>query len=323
VASNVEWYVLSSISGVGPGRIQKLLAAFGSLDEAIAADDLEIIRSQALTETHVEQLRRRLARLEEFEEVLEELSLDGYRLLTLESDLYPPLLRASRQPPPVLYVAGDPAYLSVDSIAVVGARAADPESLAFARTLASALARADWGVVSGLAEGVDVAAHEGCLAAGGVTIAAIGSGFGRVDWSEDLVGDIRRTGAVLSERMMHERATVANLMARNRLVVGLARAVVAVEFGESGGTVEATQVAEREGVPLFLAPRAAEAPFGQGLTAPERARLLPDPEDLGDLLDAARAFIPGTRPRPRDPASADSSGQLRLFGDPEAPVPEL
>jgi hypothetical protein len=85
--------------------------------------------------------------------------------------------------------------------------------------------------------------------------------------------------------------------------------------------VEATQVADREGVPLFLAPEAAEAPVGQGLLGLEQARLLASPADLEALLDSARSFVPGTRPKPHDPTTPGGDVQLRLFDDPDSLPP--
>lgn len=308
MATTAQWYAVANTRGIGPARIRKLLECFGSLEGLLASDPRELRASGILDERTLESLARALDHLDEIEAYLEDLYLDGVSVLHLESEHYPTLLRSISSPPPIIYVAGDASLLGELGVAVVGARDASAEALDIGRELGESLGRAGAAVISGLAAGVDSAAHEGCLSVGGRPIAAVGFGLGAVVRSEELVGEVRRAGVVISELPMHARPTAANLMQRNRIVVGLARAVVAVEMGASGGTLNAVEVAMREARPVFLADPAAKHAAGMALLR-RGAVSLPSASGIGPVLDAARAFVPCTGPSARSP----KTDQMALF----------
>jgi len=308
VASVAEWVAVTSVGGLGPARILRLLERHGTLDEALALPDDELMREARLIPRQVATLRARLKRVGELEAYVDDLDIDGISIVPIDADGYPPLLRAIDYPPVVLYVIGDPSLLAMRSVAIVGARAASDEGMAFATALGRELSAAGWAVASGLADGIDAAAHTGCLEAGGVPVGVLGCGLAAVeDEAEALAFDVRSAGALTSEQSMSQRPSASTNMARNRIIAGLARATVAVEFGPSGGTLSTVNATLDTGRPLFLAPPAVESTTGKELIR-DGARLLRRPDDLADLLAAAESFDPATAQR-RDRAD----DQLRLF----------
>lgn len=308
MASDAEWLAVTSVGGLGPARILRLLERHGTLGDALALSDDELMREARLIPRQLSTLRARLRRVREYEAYVDELDIDGISLVPIDAGDYPPLLKEIDYPPVMLYVAGDPGLLGTRSIAVVGARAASDEGVAFATELGRELSVAEWSVASGLADGIDAAAHAGCLDSGGVPVGVLGCGFGAVeDEAIDLASDVRSAGALASEQPMNQRPSAATNMARNRIIAGLARATVAVEFGPSGGTLSTVNATLDAGRPLFLAPPAVESTTGKELIR-DGARLLRRPDDLADLLAAAEAFDPASAPR------RDREGdQLRLF----------
>ena len=163
----------------------------------------------------------------------------GHGVLTCFDQAYPELLKAIPDPPVILWTQGDQSLLVEPAVAVVGSRDALPVSIAIARTLARDLADAGLAVVSGMARGVDSAAHAGALDAGGRTIAVIGCGLTRVypSRNEKLAAAIRETGAIVSELPPEAMPLPAHFPLRNRIISGLSLATVIVEAGQKSGSL--------------------------------------------------------------------------------------
>lgn len=307
MASRAEWYALVSIGGVGPRRVRGLLNAFGSLDEALAQPDEDLVGKGMLTETHVAQLRKRLARVEEIERQLDDLDMDGIRTIPMDSDAYPSALLTTGRAPALLFVAGDPEMAHGRGVAIVGARNASDGGLEFAQALAARVSEAGLAVISGLAPGIDTAAHEGCLEVGGTPVGVLGSGFGGSRAQTDLCTEVAQHGTLLTELRPGVPPTTANLMARNRIVTGLSYGVVIVELGQTQGTVSTLRSAQSQGRPLFIAAPAAESEVGRAEIA-AGAPLIDSPDDLDALVEVASSY----EPQPSDDEE-DDDGQLRLF----------
>jgi DNA processing protein len=183
---------------------------------------------------------------------------EGLSLVTLGEPAYPEELAEIYDPPPMLFVRG---RLSPGegrrTVAVVGSRAATPTGLAFARSLARDLAEAGLSVVSGLARGVDTAAHRGALEGGGRTVAVLGSGHGRlyppenVPLAEEIV---EAGGAVVSEFGLDTGPWKVNFPRRNRVIAGWGRGVVVVEAGERSGALITARLANDEGREVMAVP---------------------------------------------------------------------
>ncbi len=187
----------------------------------------------------------------------------GHRAIGLDAPAYPGPLRQIPDPPPVLWVRGDPAALSAPRIvAVVGARAATRGGLEVAADLAAGLAAAGVTVVSGLARGVDGAAHQAAVAHGGASVGVLGSGLDRLYPVEhaDLAAAMTQRGAVVSEHPAHMPALPHHFPLRNRIISGLAAAVVVVEASEKSGSLLTAMAALEQGREVMAVP----GPVGPG-----------------------------------------------------------
>ena len=173
-----------------------------------------------------------------------------------DDDRYPPLLRAIVDPPPVLWIRGRTDVLSRPAVAIVGSRAATPYALEVAARLAGELAGRDMVVVSGLARGVDGAAHRGCLAAGGMTVAVLGSGPDVIYPSEhrELAAKLRESGAIASELGPGGPPLPEHFPLRNRLISGICLAVVVVEANEKSGSLITARHALDQGRDVMAVP---------------------------------------------------------------------
>ena len=220
---------------------------------------------------------------------------------------YPPALAAIVDPPPVLWVRGDVASLTRDPVvAIVGARAASPYGLAVAEQLAGDLAARGLVVVSGLARGADSAAHRGSLTAGGITVAVLGSGVDVIYPPEHttLAGEIAVRGAVMSEFAPGTPPNPAFFPQRNRIISGVARAVVVIEAGEKSGSLITARSALEQGRDVLAVP-------GNVLTGRNRGAhaLLRDGakivESADDILEELNMYTGGPGRQPGESRHAD------------------
>jgi len=230
-------------------------------------------------------------------------------LVTLQDDGFPPLLRASSDPPPVLYVRG---RLEPDdrlAVAVVGARRATPHGTRTAARLAEGLASRGFTIVSGLARGIDAAAHQGALAGGGRTVAVLGCGIDRVYPREHvrLADAIAARGAVVSELPLGTPPLRRNFPERNRLIAWMSWATVVVEAARDSGSLITAGLAAEEGRLVFAVPGPPGEPNAEGTNGLLRAGAIccrgagDVLEDLTpQLVETAAALAAGRPPAARD-----------------------
>lgn len=180
----------------------------------------------------------------------------GGEPVTVFDPHYPALLACIPDPPPVLWIRGNTGCLASPAVAIVGSRAATPYALQVAGRLGEELAARGIVVVSGLARGVDSAAHQGCLAAGGATIAVLGSGLDRVYPSEhrDLAATICENGALVSELGPGAAPLPEHFPLRNRIISGISLAVVVVEASEKSGSLITARCALEQGRDVMAVP---------------------------------------------------------------------
>jgi DNA processing protein len=180
----------------------------------------------------------------------------GMQAIPLDGDRYPPLLSAIPDPPPLVWSKGDATHLLRPSIAIVGSRAATSHGLEMARRLASDLAAAGLIIVSGLARGIDSAAHAAALASGGATVAVLGCGLDRVYPAEhaELARSICSAGALVSEFPPRCPPLPHHFPLRNRIISGLSHAVVVVEAAEKSGALITAGCAAEQGRDVFVVP---------------------------------------------------------------------
>ena len=180
----------------------------------------------------------------------------GVHLIAWDDASYPAALSAITDPPPVLWVRGNPAALTSRAVAIVGSRAGSPYALAVAERLAADLCAHSIVIVSGLARGVDSAAHRGAVAAGGVTLAVLGSGADVIYPAEhrQLAREIETGGAIVSELVPGTPPQKQFFPLRNRIISGLSRAVLIVEAGEKSGSLITARMALEQGRDVLAVP---------------------------------------------------------------------
>ncbi|MEZ5316009.1 MAG: DNA-processing protein DprA [Vicinamibacterales bacterium] len=250
--------------------------------------------------------RRREAR-QRAEEAMNRARALGLGLVTCLSADYPPWLAQIPDPPPALWLAGDAGALRRTAVAIVGSRDASPAGLAASRRLGRDLARSGVVVVSGLARGIDAAAHEGCLEGGGVTVAVLGGGLNRLYPHEHhtLAEAIRTRGALVTEQPPDTPPLPLHFPRRNRIISGLSRAVVVVEAAERSGSLITAKAALEQGRDVLAVPGGIASGRHRGCHAliKDGARLV---ETVNDVLEEIGWVGPATS------AGADS-GKLPVI----------
>ncbi len=238
------------------------------------------------------------------------------RLLPFSSDAYPERLRRLVDAPPLLVVRGDPSVLRAPAVAIVGARAATHYGRTVARDLAATLARAGLVVVSGLAVGVDAAAHEGALEAGGLTVAFQACGPDRVYPAvhRRLADRIARAGAVVSELPPGTPPRSPHFPLRNRLISASSLAVVVVEARRRSGSLITARHAADQGVDVFAVPGPITAPTSQGPNRLIQDGAIPllTPTDILEPLSRTLSLpLTELRPGGSEAAASDPSVEER------------
>ena len=283
-----DWLRLACIPGVGTQGQRALLAAFGLPGHIFAAGRgalAAVVGAQAADAVLAVPAH------EDIERTLAWASEAGNRVLTLADADYPRQLFDIADPPVLLYVKGEPALLSRPGIALVGARSATAAGEANAEAFARTLAQQGLVVVSGLALGIDAAAHRGALAAGSTgagTVAVIGTGIDRIYPARNaaLAREIAAAGAVVSEFPLGTPPLQHNFPRRNRLIAGLAEGVLVVEAALGSGSLITARLATETGREVFAIPGSIHSPLSRGCHRLIRdgAKLVETAEDVVEEL---------------------------------------
>ncbi|MDR3157912.1 MAG: DNA-processing protein DprA [Zoogloeaceae bacterium] len=294
-----DWLRLTLIPGIGGESQRKLLAAFGLPHHVFAAGHLaqrQIIASKAdlLTEAHSAALNEKIAAALIWAEK------PDCHLITLVDKRYPPQLLEIPDPPTLLYVRGNPAALSRPGIAMVGSRNATPQGCKVAEDFARTLADSGFAIISGLALGIDAAAHSGALTSrtrqAENTIAVIGTGADRLypARNQALAQRIVEHGAIVSEFPLGTPAIAANFPRRNRVISGLARGVLVVEAATESGSLITARLAGEQGREVFAIPGSIHSPFSKGCHRLIRqgAKLVESAQDILEELTGAYPAAP-------------------------------
>ncbi|MEQ1440376.1 DNA-processing protein DprA [Fontimonas sp. SYSU GA230001] len=309
--------------------VHRLLQTFPTAAAAVAAS-ASALRAAGLSDAQIRGLQQPDASA--LQRDLDWLAQPGRTLLTLADPRYPAALREAAGAPPVLFVQGDPDWLGLPQLALVGSRNASPQGLENARAFAAELARRGLVITSGLALGIDGAAHRGALEAGGGTIAVCGTGLDRVYPARhrDLAHEIAARGALLSEFPLGVPALSENFPRRNRIISGLSMGVLVIEAARESGSLITARLALEQGREVFAIPGSIHNPLARGCHALIRqgAKLVESVDDvleeLGPLLGARRAAEraggPAAVPDAGDGAAAEV---LRALGDDVLPVDVL
>ena len=251
----MAWLGLCWGAEIGPAGFARLLRAYGSALAALEAPEQDLLHGPARLKPHQAALTSRLSRtLPLYQREADELITRGISVFFSTDTGYPPLLRELPHPPPIVCLRGKLLPIDDLALAIVGTRTPSQLGADCAHDTAAAAATEDFTVVSGLARGIDTAAHLGALGREGRTIAVLGNGIAHVHpaENEELAERIAAgNGAILSELPPHAEPTIPNLMARNRLISLLSRGVIVIECGSSGGSLATAQAALHQKRRLF------------------------------------------------------------------------
>src|ERR1700676_540506 len=290
---------LNMLPTVGPVRLRKLLEIFEEPQRVLAAKRSELrgaagigneVADQIANWESIVDLAAELDRIREFDATV----------ITQESPSYPKSLREIHAPPIALYVWGELTERDQHAIAVIGSRRTTHYGMESAKKLSYQLAYAGLTVISGLARGIDTAAHQGALAAKGRTIAVIGSGLSKLYPPENaaLAEKIRSgNGAIVSEFSMEIEPDRQTFPMRNRIISGWSHGLLVVEAGSNSGALISVAQALEQGRSVYAVPGHINAPSAQGSNRliQQGAKLV---MDASDLLDDLQILLPETKPSP-------------------------
>jgi DNA processing protein len=293
---------LNMVPQMGPVRLRRLLEAFGSAEKILLARADQLAAVDGVTRP----LAENIARWQDFADPAAELKKAadlGARVITSEDEEYPTALREIHDPPIVLYVRGHLTERDRNTVAVVGSRKASHYATECAKKLSFQMAYAGLTVVSGLARGIDTAAHQGALAAKGRTIAVIGSGLGELYPPENaaLADRIADSGAVISEFPIETKPDRQTFPIRNRIVTGMSFGVLVVEAGANSGALISANMAAEQGRTLYAVPGRIDSPaaLGSNRLIQQGAKLVISVDDILDdlpLVFSKKPELPATVP---------------------------
>lgn len=286
------WVSFNRIPRIGRVRFALLERHFGSLKAAWEAG-VSDLRAAGLDSRAAQLIATRKVSIDPGAE-LERLAAIGARAITWHDPDYPPRLKETYDPPPVLYVRGELAPEDERAVALVGTRRATAYGRQAAYRLAFDLARSGATIVSGLARGIDAIAHRAALEAGGRTIAVMGSGIDVIYPREhaDLAAQIVENGALISEHSLGGRPHAQNFPRRNRIMSGMTLGTVVVEGSETSGAMITARYAIDENREVFAVPGNIFSPSSRGtnrLIRESGAKLVLDHTDVLEELNLSSA----------------------------------
>ncbi|MFH1605545.1 MAG: DNA-processing protein DprA [Pseudomonadota bacterium] len=280
-AELAAWIKLSLVPGLGGQSLRKLLTAFGLPQQVLASSRGALARvvSTEVAERIVSDLDSRAVNA-----ALDWAAADGHAVLTLADGDYPQQLLEIPDPPALLYLRGRRELLARPSLAVVGSRNATPQGISNAEQFARAFSAAGLTIVSGLALGIDAAAHRGGLDAAGSTVAVLGTGADILyPQRNEVLGErIAREGLIVSEFALGTPPQGRNFPRRNRVIAGLARGCLVVEAALASGSLITARLAADQGREVFAIPGSIHSPHAKGCHAliKQGAKLVENAQDL-------------------------------------------
>jgi DNA processing protein len=298
---------LHRLPELGPRRFRRLLEAFGNASAALSAP-AAAWRSLGLP-TACAEPRRSADIREQATAALRWLEQPGQSLLMWDDPAYPGLLAELSDAPPLLFVAGDPALLERPQLAMVGSRKASRPGLDTAAAFSRSLAGGGFVITSGLALGIDGAAHQGALDVGGATVAVLGTGLQHIYPQRHLglaARIVEQGGALVSELPLDCPPQASNFPRRNRIISGLSVGVLVVEASPSSGSLITARLAAEQGREVYAIPGSIHHPGARGChqLIREGATLV---ESVEDILQALRGW---QRVTPVSEASAQADHPL-------------
>ncbi|MHC4616746.1 MAG: DNA-processing protein DprA [Planctomycetota bacterium] len=282
-----KWLQLVRAGNVGPATFGKLIRHFGSVDRALGASVSELTRVGGIGYKSAEEIARTRGQFD----VVAELELAdklGVWTIHLDDERYPPVLKQIYDPPPVLYIKGGLTRQDNLAIAIVGTRRCSTYGQEQSSRLAHFLSSAGFTISSGMARGIDTAAHQGTLTAGGRTIAVQGCGLANIFPPENnrLFEHIAESGACISELPLRYEPLSENFPPRNRIIAGLALATIVVEATLNSGALITARAALENNREVMAVPGKIDSPLSKGThqLIKQGAKLVESVEDVMDAL---------------------------------------
>jgi len=254
VENILPWFALKTVPGIGRYLFKRLINHFNSPALVFEASTEELLKIEGISKRLVSAIKHHSIS-EAVKKEIDLVNQKGYNIVTMSDNDYPPLLLEIPDPPPFLYVCG---YLekSIKNIAIVGSRNATAYGISTTKELSSNLALNGITVVSGMAIGIDTAAHKGALDVKGRTIAVLGSGLERIYPPENkkLFYEIADNGAVVSEFPLMTEPESHNFPVRNRIISGISLGTVVVEATKKSGSLITARLAAEQNREVFAVP---------------------------------------------------------------------
>jgi DNA processing protein len=294
------WLRLGLIPRLGPVTFRKLLSEFGDPDSALGASTnmLEKVVGRGLATAIGDGPDRDL-----LSSTLDWISREKNQLLTLADSAYPKTLLEISDPPPLLYIKGNSELLKNDALGIVGSRSATPQGISNAEAFASELSDSQFTIISGLALGIDAAAHRGGLNGRNSSIAVVGTGLDIVYPARNrkLAHDLSDRGLIISEFPLGTKPVAANFPRRNRLISGMSRGVLVIEAAVKSGSLITARYALEQGRDVFAVPGSIHSTLSKGCHAliKQGAKLVETAEDV--LSELGQQVVEG------NPSSVDAS----------------
>jgi len=248
ISKRAYWLALASIDGVGIKRVKQLIARFDSVEKSFAASIAQISSLSGFNPLLASKILQAGKKLGNFQRQIDWLKSRGIKILCLEDEQYPALLKEISDAPLILCQKGNLEKINKRAVAIVGTRTPTSEGLAMTRKLAKILASEGFVVVSGLAKGIDTAAHKGALDASGVTVAVLGCDIQTIYPKENyqLAPLIGIKGALVSEHPFDTQPNPVNLVQRNRIISGISLGTIVMEASENNGAIHTARFAQNQ-----------------------------------------------------------------------------
>ena len=308
------WFQLKSTPGVGNLLYKRLIDVFHSPENAIHATRKELLQVEGLSDRLITAIKRHTLP-DVYKKELEKVHQKGIKILTLTDHDYPALLLEIPDPPPYLYVYGC-ISATMKNISIVGSRNATHYGRDTTQRLGRDLASLGMTIVSGMARGIDTAAHEGALMARGKTIAVLGSGLERIypRENEALFHRIAETGAVISEFPLQAEPEAHHFPMRNRIISGLSLGTVIVEATLRSGSLITARLAAEQNREVFAVPGSINSfkSTGAHTLIKQGAKLV---EQAGDIMEEISHWI--------DPPVSEDNNVAVVDSAPEPPLSPL
>jgi DNA processing protein len=316
--SLVQWFTLKSVPGIGNLLFRRLIDRFGTPGRVLKASRNLLKQVQGITPRLATAIARHTTPDDVYREI-DAITRSKFQVLTQNDGAYPQLLLHIPDPPPVLYLYGR-LQPSACHIAVVGSRKATAYGRTTTRRLCEQLVGNGMVIISGMARGIDTCSHEGALAAGGKTVAVLGSGLMHVYPPENrkLFDRIAENGAVLSEFPLNAKPDAAHFPQRNRIISGMSLGTLVVEAARRSGSLITARLAAEQGREVFAIPGSIQAQTARGThyLIQQGAKLVQSARDIMEELKPQMAppcelhHNKAAIEAPRDPALTENEARV-------------